>query len=523
MTETATTFGLDTTRVVFGAGASEETGEHLAQLGITRALVVCDAFVSSSGLAEQLQAALGKAGVESGVFDRISGEPSEDSVADARDAARQGYDGFIGVGGGSALDTAKLCALFATHAGELLDYVNAPIGRGIPVPGPILPLVALPTTSGTGSEVTTVAVIDFPRLGTKTGVSHRHLRPTLAIVDPALTVSCPPGVTAATGIDALMHALEAYTVSAYDTRARLPLPQRPPYQGANPYSDKPSEFPDDPAFERMGANWRETTTVYGPVFTLASEGHAVVARDSPAAAAWLYKGLGALAMLVLTGLAAFLARETAFAAAFVGWNPLLAVHFAGGGHNDAWMMALVLGALALGAVGKRQWAGAAWVGAIAIKWVAVVFLPLRALEARAQGRRVGHLGFAAAAVVVAALATWRYGTGWLEAFGPLAKNLREGAHYSLPSRLASLGVPHDAAVALFAVLFALAYLWLLRDAWRGRARLGLCADLVLVATPWLIAWYAVWAVPLAAAEEDRAARLLALGLCAYLLRNAVPL
>ena len=236
MSETATTFGLDTTRVVFGAGASEETGEHLAQLGITRALVVCDAFVSSSGLAEQLQAALGKAGVESDVFDRISGEPSEDSVADARDAARQGYDGFIGVGGGSALDTAKLCALFATHAGELLDYVNAPIGRGTPVPGPVLPLVALPTTSGTGSEVTTVAVIDFPRLGTKTGVSHRHLRPTLAIVDPALTVSCPPGVTAATGIDALMHALEAYTVSAYDTRARLPLPQRPPYQGANPFS-----------------------------------------------------------------------------------------------------------------------------------------------------------------------------------------------------------------------------------------------------------------------------------------------
>jgi len=237
MTETATTFGLDTTRVVFGAGASEETGEHLAQLGITRALVVCDAFVSSSGLAEQLQAALGKAGVESDVFDRISGEPSEDSVADAREAARQGYDGFVGVGGGSALDTAKLCALFATHAGELLDYVNAPIGRGTPVPGPVLPLVALPTTSGTGSEVTTVAVIDFPRLGTKTGVSHRHLRPTLAIVDPALTVSCPPGVTAATGIDALMHALEAYTVSAYDTRARLPLPQRPPYQGANPFSD----------------------------------------------------------------------------------------------------------------------------------------------------------------------------------------------------------------------------------------------------------------------------------------------
>jgi alpha-1,6-mannosyltransferase len=294
-------------------------------------------------------------------------------------------------------------------------------------------------------------------------------------------------------------------------------------QGANPYADKPSAFPDDPAYERMGANWRETTTVYGPAFTLASEAHAVVVRESPAAAAWLYKGLGALAVLALTALAAGLAREQAFAAAFVGWNPLLAVHFAGGGHNDAWMIACVLGALALAASGRRQLAGVAWVGAIAIKWVALVFLPLRALEARARDRRVGHLGFAVAAVIVAAVATWRYGTAWAEAFGPLAKNLREGAHYSIPSRLSALGVPHDAAVALFATLFVLAYVWLLREAWRGRARLGLCAGLLLVATPWLIAWYAVWAVPLAAAEEDRTARLLALGLCAYLLRNAVPL
>jgi Glycosyltransferase family 87 len=293
--------------------------------------------------------------------------------------------------------------------------------------------------------------------------------------------------------------------------------------GANPYADKPSTFPDDPAYERVGADWRDTTTVYGPGFALASEGHAAVVGDSPGAAVWVYKALGALAMLVLTGLAAFLGRERAFAAAFVGWNPLLAVHFAGGGHNDAWMMALVLGALALGAAGRRQWAGAAWVGAIAIKWVAIVFFPLRALEAHARGRQVGHLGFAAAAVLVVALASWRYGGGWLEAVGPLAKNLREGADYSLPSRLSSLGVPHGVAVGLFASLFLLAYLWLLRQAWRGRARLALCADLLLLTTPWLIAWYAVWAVPLAAVEEDRTARILALGLCAYLLPNAVPL
>jgi hypothetical protein len=292
---------------------------------------------------------------------------------------------------------------------------------------------------------------------------------------------------------------------------------------SNPYEAEPTAFPDDPAYKRMGADWRDTTTVYGPVFTLASEGHAAVAGDSPGLASWLYKALGAVAMLALTALAAGLAREQAFAAAFVGWNPLLAVHFGGGGHNDAWMMVGVLGALALGAAGRRQWAGAAWIAAIAIKWVAVIFLPLRALEAHAQRRRVGHLGFAVAAAVVAAIATWRYGASWLHAFGPLAKNLREGAHYSFPSRLASLGIPHDVAVGLFAAAFVVAYAWLLWEAWRGRARLGLCAGLLLVATPWLIAWYAVWAVPLAAFEEDRAARLLALGLTGYLIRNAVPL
>ncbi|HEX5470128.1 MAG TPA: glycosyltransferase 87 family protein [Gaiellaceae bacterium] len=293
--------------------------------------------------------------------------------------------------------------------------------------------------------------------------------------------------------------------------------------GANPYEDEPAAFPAGPAFARMGADWRETTTVYGPAFTLASEGHAAVVGRSPEAAAWLYKGLAALAMLVLIFLAARLGRAPAFAAAFVGWNPLLAVHFAGGGHNDAWMMALFVGALALGASGRRQWAGAAWVGAIAVKWVAVVFLPLRALEARATGRQVGHLGFAAAAALVIALATWRYGLHWLGAFGPLAKNLGEGAHFSIPSRLDSIGLPRDAAIALLATLFGLAYLWLLREAWRGRARLALCAGLLLLATPWLVAWYAVWAVPLAAIEEDRWGRLLALALSAYLLRNAVPL
>ena len=233
----ATIVTFNSARVVFGAGSSAETGEHARRLGVTRALLVCDRFVTESGLGERLVASLRAAGVEPVVYDGISGEPSETSVREAVEAARDGFDGFIGIGGGSALDTAKLCALFATHDGELLDFVNAPIGRGTQVPGPVLPLVAVPTTSGTGSEVTTVAVIDFPRLGTKTGVSHQYLRPSVAIVDPELTLTCPPGVTASVGVDALFHALEAYTVSSYDARPARPLAERPPYQGANPFSD----------------------------------------------------------------------------------------------------------------------------------------------------------------------------------------------------------------------------------------------------------------------------------------------
>jgi alpha-1,6-mannosyltransferase len=294
--------------------------------------------------------------------------------------------------------------------------------------------------------------------------------------------------------------------------------------GGNPYVDEPSEFPGDPAFPLMGAQWRDTTSVYGPGFTLASEAHATAVGDSPDAAAWVYRALAAAAMLALTLLAARLARRRAHAAAFVGWNPLLALHFAGGGHNDAWMMALVLGALALGASGRRFLAGAAWALSVAVKWLPLVFLPLRYLEARRLGRPVNHFGFALAAAVIAAAATLLYGGAWLGAIGPLRDNLvDERADYAIPSRLSGLGIPEGAAVAFLAVLFGLAYVWLLREAWRGRARLGLTAGLLLLATSWLVPWYAVWAVPLAAVEEDPPARWLALAISAYLLRDAVPL
>jgi alpha-1,6-mannosyltransferase len=292
--------------------------------------------------------------------------------------------------------------------------------------------------------------------------------------------------------------------------------------GANPYVSAPADFPDDPAFEWVGSGWRRTSSVYGPAFTLASEPAALAAGSSPDVAAWIYKSLAAGAVLAATALAARLARRRAFACAFVGWNPLLALHFAGGGHNDAWVAALVLGALALGAAGRRQAAGVAWAVAAFVKWVPLLLLPLRAVEARAERRRVGHLGFAATAAALVAVASWRYGWHWLESFGPLARNANRETSFSLPHRLESLGLPHPGGIALLLAAFGVAYLLLLRGAARGRARLGLCLGLLLLATPWLVPWYAIWAVPLAAAEDDRDAQLLSLAVCAYVLRQAVP-
>jgi hypothetical protein len=291
---------------------------------------------------------------------------------------------------------------------------------------------------------------------------------------------------------------------------------------SNPYVHAPREFPNDPAYPHIGGAWHGATTVYGPLFTQLSEPVALAAGSSKDAAAWLYKSLAAVLMLALVGCCAVIARRPAFAVAFTGWNPLLALHFAGGGHNDAWLAAGVMAALLLGVRGRPQWAGVAWVAAIFVKWIAVVFLPLRALEARATGRRVGHLGFAVAALVVATAATAQFGWHWLGAFGPLAHNATKETRYALPHRLLELGVPRSIGLALLAAAFVLAYLWLAREAWRGRARLGLAAGLLLCATPYLVPWYAVWAVPLAAVEDDPPAQWLAVALCAYLLSQRVP-
>jgi alpha-1,6-mannosyltransferase len=285
----------------------------------------------------------------------------------------------------------------------------------------------------------------------------------------------------------------------------------------NPYEQTPAELRDTASYQWLGERWRETSSVYGPAFSLAVEPTSAI--ESPSAVAWLFRVVAAAAVCVCVVVAA---RAGPFAAAFVGWNPVLAVHAAGGGHNDAWIGALVVGALTLGAVGRRDAAGVAWVVGAFVKWIPLVLLPLRVLEARTTGRRVGHMGFALAAISTVVLATWQYGTSWIEAFGPLARNAGDTTSFALPGRLTDLGVPKAVALSLAGAAFVVAYVWLARQARRGNARVALAAGLLLTCSPYVTPWYLAWVVPLAAIEDDGAARLLALALTAYLLPQTIP-
>lgn len=294
--------------------------------------------------------------------------------------------------------------------------------------------------------------------------------------------------------------------------------------GGNPYVDPPSDFPESPAAPYLGARWRDTTSVYGPAFTAASEPVAQLAGSSPDVAAWLFKGLAAAGMLVAVAAVSRTSRRPALAAAFVGWNPVLAIHSAGGGHNDALVGALAATAVALATHRRASWSGAAWALASLVKWVPVVFFALAVLAARARGRPTGTAGFALTALVGCSVATWRYGVDWLRAFGPLADDAVRRTSYALPSRLDQLGVPYGVALAVALGALAVGLVLLARDASHGRLRLGRSACLVLATTPYLAVWYLAWAVPLAAPEDDdRVARLAALALTAYLLPQTIPL
>jgi len=216
-----------------------ETGDHVAARGITRVALMTDKVVAGLEHLAKLRKSLEGAGLDVVLYDEVRVEPSDESFLAAADFAREsGAEAFVSLGGGSVIDTCNAANLYASYPAEFLAYVNAPIGDGQPVPGPLKPHIAGPTTSGTGSECTGIAIFDLLSMKAKTGIVSRHLRPTLALVDPDCTATLPKNVVAACGFDVLSHALESYTAIAHTKRAPAERPSlRPMSQGANPWSD----------------------------------------------------------------------------------------------------------------------------------------------------------------------------------------------------------------------------------------------------------------------------------------------
>jgi hydroxyacid-oxoacid transhydrogenase len=233
-----TVFSWSAPPILFGAGALEDVGPAVAALGARRVAVVTDRGIVSTGLVDRIQHALAGSGATTVTYAAVHVEPTDESMTEAAGWARgQAVDAFVAIGGGSVIDTAKGMDLLATNDGSVEDYLNAPIGRGRPPTRPLAPLIAIPTTAGTGSESTPVCVMDVLALKVKTGISHPSLRPRLAIVDPTTTLTLPPAVTAASGMDVLCHALESFTARPFAARERHAPGDRPAYNGANPISD----------------------------------------------------------------------------------------------------------------------------------------------------------------------------------------------------------------------------------------------------------------------------------------------
>jgi hydroxyacid-oxoacid transhydrogenase len=263
----------------FGTGSSGEVGHDLVGYGARRVLLVTDPGVAATGHPARIAEQVAAHGLAVTTYDAARVEPTDESLSHAIAFAREAgpFDAIVAVGGGSAIDTAKAVNLLTTNPGELMDYINAPVGRARAPQQPLLPLVAIPTTTGTGSESTTICVLDVLSLKVKTGISHPALRPRLAVVDPALTATQPAMVTAAAGMDILCHALESYTARWFaDFDAKRPE-QRVPYCGANPIADMWSE--------------RALSLLSGAFRTAVRDGSDALAREQMALAA-TFAGLG---------------------------------------------------------------------------------------------------------------------------------------------------------------------------------------------------------------------------------------
>ena len=232
-------FSVDVSAITFGPGVLAEAGDHVAARGIKRVALMTDKVMAGLEHLAIVKKSLEDAGLDVVLYDEVRVEPTDKSFLAAAAFAREcGADGYVSLGGGSVIDTCKAANLYASYPADFLTYVNAPIGGGEPVPGPLKPHIACPTTSGTGSECTGITIFDLLSMKAKTGIVSRHLRPAMALVDPNCTATLPRNVVAASGFDVLSHALESYTAMAHSKRAPAARPHlRPMSQGANPWSD----------------------------------------------------------------------------------------------------------------------------------------------------------------------------------------------------------------------------------------------------------------------------------------------
>ncbi len=242
-------FSIDISSIAFGPGVLKEAGEHARALGMKRAALFTDKRVGALECVADALASLSAAGIEVETYDEAKVEPTDESFLAASRFATEGrFDGYVSVGGGSVIDTCKAANLYASWPAGFLDYVNAPIGAGKAVPGALRPHIACPTTCGTGSECTGIAVFDLLSKHVKTGIASKRLKPSLALVDPTTTYTLPKNVVAASGFDVLSHALESYTARPYTLRKSGGA--RPMSQGANPWSDIGCEA----ALKKLGAH-----------------------------------------------------------------------------------------------------------------------------------------------------------------------------------------------------------------------------------------------------------------------------
>jgi hydroxyacid-oxoacid transhydrogenase len=234
-----TVITMSAANIKYGFGATREVGFDMKELGAKRVMVVTDGRLSKEKPVRVTLDSLKKERIDAVLYDEVHIEPTKKSLEDAIRFAKNGkFDGFVGVGGGSSMDTAKAANLYINYPADFLAYVNSPIGEGRPVPGPLAPLIGIPTTAGTGSETTGVVIFDFEEIHAKTGIAHRFIRPLLGIVDPENTRTLPRMAAACTGFDVLIHALESYTNLPFDQREAPESPVlRPAYQGSNPISD----------------------------------------------------------------------------------------------------------------------------------------------------------------------------------------------------------------------------------------------------------------------------------------------